>query len=38
LTRIYRGFARPQVLPPHPLTLIGVKATLALREWMAGAE
>lgn len=36
LTRIYRGFASPQALPPRPLTLIGVKATLALREWKAG--
>lgn len=38
LTRIYRGFAPPQALPPQPLRLIGVKATLALREWKAGVE
>ncbi len=38
LTRIYRGFAPLQPLPPQPLTLIGVKATLALREWKAGVE
>ena len=38
LTRIYRGFASPQALPPQPLTLIGAKATLALREWKAGVE
>ena len=38
LTRIYRGFASPQALPPQPLTLIGAKATLALREWRAGVE
>jgi len=38
LTRIYRDFARPQALPPQPLTLIGAKATLALREWKAGVE
>ena len=38
LTRIYRGFAAPQALPPRPLTLIGAKATLALREWKAGVE
>ena len=38
LTRIYRGFARPQALPPQPLTLIGAKTTLALREWKAGVE
>jgi 4-hydroxy-tetrahydrodipicolinate synthase len=28
----------PQALPPQPLTLIGAKATLALREWKAGVE
>ena len=38
LTRIYRGFAAPQALPPQPLTLIGAKATLAMREWRAGFE
>jgi len=38
LTRIYRGFASPQALPPRPLTLIGARATLALREWKAGVE
>jgi glycine/D-amino acid oxidase-like deaminating enzyme len=38
LTRIYRGFASPQALPPQPLTLIGARATLALREWKAGVE
>jgi glycine/D-amino acid oxidase-like deaminating enzyme len=38
LTRIYRGFASPQALPPQPLTLIGARATLALREWKAGIE
>ena len=38
LTRIYRGFARPQTLPPQPLTLVGAKTTLALREWRAGVE
>lgn len=38
LTRVYCGFAPPQALPPKPLTLIGAKATLALREWRAGVE
>lgn len=38
LTRIYRGFATPEALPPQPLTLIGAKATLAFREWKAGVE
>lgn len=38
LTRIYRGFARPASLPPQPLTFIGAKTTLALREWKAGVE
>jgi glycine/D-amino acid oxidase-like deaminating enzyme len=38
LTRIYRGFASPRALPPQPLTLIGARATLALREWKAGVE
>lgn len=38
LTRIYRGFASPRALPPRPLTLIGARATLALREWRAGVE
>ena len=38
LTRIYRGFPCPRALPPRPLTLIGARATLALREWKAGVE
>lgn len=38
LTRIYRGFASPQALPPQPPTLIGARATLAYREWKAGVE
>ncbi|KGJ02250.1 Glycine/D-amino acid oxidase [Paracoccus halophilus] len=38
LTRIYRGFATPQRLPPQPFTLIGAKTTLALRERRAGIE
>jgi len=38
LVRVYRGFAAPRALPPHPLTLIGAKATLAMREWRAGVE
>jgi glycine/D-amino acid oxidase-like deaminating enzyme len=38
LTRIYRAFASPQALPPQPLTLIGARATLAVREWKAGIE
>jgi glycine/D-amino acid oxidase-like deaminating enzyme len=38
LARIYQSFARPRPLPPQPVTLIGAKATLALREWRAGVE
>lgn len=38
LTRIYRAFPSPQALPPRPITLLGARATLALREWKAGAE
>ena len=38
LTRIYAGFARPQPLPPRPVTTIGAKATLAVRELRAGIE
>jgi glycine/D-amino acid oxidase-like deaminating enzyme len=38
LTRIYARFDRPQTLPPQPVTTIGAKATLALREWRAGVE
>lgn len=38
LIRIYRGFAPPKALPPQPLSLIGVKATLRFREWKAGVE
>lgn len=38
LTRVYRSFAAPRALPPRPLTLIGARATLALREWKAGME
>jgi glycine/D-amino acid oxidase-like deaminating enzyme len=38
LTRIYRGFANPQSLPPQPLTIIGARTMLAVREWRAGVE
>ncbi|WP_294931256.1 FAD-binding oxidoreductase [uncultured Paracoccus sp.] len=38
LTRIHQGFAAPRKLPPQPLALIGVKATLAIRERRAGIE
>lgn len=38
LTRIYRSFAAPTALPPQPLTLVGARATLAVREWRAGLE
>ena len=38
LTHIYRNFPPPKSLPPEPLTTIGAKVTLAVREWSAGAE
>lgn len=38
LLRVYQGYAEPSALPPRPLTLIGARATLALREWRAGVE
>jgi len=38
LSSIYRSFQPPKSLPPQPLTTIGAKLTLAVREWNAGAE
>jgi glycine/D-amino acid oxidase-like deaminating enzyme len=38
LGRIYHSFQPPKSLPPQPLTTIGAKVTLAVREWNAGAE
>ncbi len=38
LTEIYGRFDAPKVLPPQPFTAIGAKASLAFREWKAGAE
>jgi glycine/D-amino acid oxidase-like deaminating enzyme len=38
LTHIYRSFEPPKSLPPQPLTTIGAKVTLAVREWSARAE
>ncbi len=38
LTEIYGRFDAPKALPPQPFTAIGAKASLALREWKAGAE
>jgi len=38
LGRIYHSFQPPKSLPPQPLTTIGAKLTLAVREWNAGAE
>lgn len=38
LTRIYAGFAPPRTLPPQPITLIGAKVQMAVREWRAGME
>jgi glycine/D-amino acid oxidase-like deaminating enzyme len=38
LSSIYRSFEPPKSLPPQPLTMIGAKLTLAVREWSAGAE
>lgn len=38
LTRIYHSFVKPKTLPPQPITYVGVKSTLAFREWRAGVE
>ncbi|GGF47141.1 oxidoreductase [Aliidongia dinghuensis] len=38
LSRIYQTFQPPKSLPPQPLTTIGAKITLAVREWNAGDE
>lgn len=38
LLRVYRNLASPAALRPRPLTLLGARATLALREWRAGTE
>lgn len=38
LSQIYQAFPSPKSLPPQPLTTIGAKARLAIREWRAGLE
>jgi len=38
LRAIFQRFELPKFLPPQPMTAIGAKANLALREWMAGNE
>lgn len=38
LTQMYTSYESPKALPPQPLTTIGAKANLALKEWMAGIE
>jgi len=38
LTRIYASFPPPRTLPPQPITSIGAKVQLAVREWKAGME
>jgi glycine/D-amino acid oxidase-like deaminating enzyme len=38
LTAIYAKMKAPKPLPPQLLTTIGVKTSLALRHWRAGAE
>lgn len=38
LLDIFRRLDPPKTLPPQPFTAIGAKASLALREWRAGAE
>ena len=38
LTEIFARFDPPKALPPRPFLTLGAKATLAYREWRAGAE
>ncbi|ATN37264.1 FAD-dependent oxidoreductase (plasmid) [Rhizobium sp. ACO-34A] len=38
LTEIYSRFDKPKAMPPQPFRTIGAKASLAYREWRAGAE
>ena len=38
LAEIFAHFEPPRALPPQPFLTVGAKATLAYREWKAGAE
>ncbi|TDQ17757.1 glycine/D-amino acid oxidase-like deaminating enzyme [Phyllobacterium brassicacearum] len=38
LTQIYASYAKPTALPPQPLTTIGAKVSLTVKEWRAGVE
>ncbi|WP_281036008.1 MULTISPECIES: FAD-binding oxidoreductase [unclassified Mesorhizobium] len=38
LTRIFASFPPPRMLPPQPITTLGAKVQMAVREWRAGLE